>query len=1052
MSKDRQSSKLRADKITTDLYCVGAKDPDLRVFDIVMESEYGTTYNSFLLKDKHNILFESVKAKFYDQLCARLDDILGEGEKLDYIVVNHTEPDHSGCVLRLMKERYPDAVVVGTAPAIRFLRQISNVPDFKFIQVPATGKTMNISSGKYTISFYPAPLLHWPDSMFSHIEELNVAITCDFFGSHWSFPEGSPFLSEILKKKLDNYGLEDYEDARQYYYDCIFGPFPSWVQNGLKIINNLIRPHIVCCSHGPILDGEFLLHTLKLYDTWSTTALTDSHIASSTPHFVVAYVSAYGYTAEMAKSVVQGIKESVDDVLSRSKSGKSIPIEIYDLVVDDIEMVKSRIEGCLALFLGTPTINGDALPQMKELAEAISPIRDRGLVCGVFGSYGWSGEGPDVLAGRIRALKLKMPVSPLKIEFRSSKEDIEKCRKLGNVVSSVSMGLVEEGESVDFVNPSSGSGAIISSSSSVKVDGKNHWWRCVVCNEVFYGVSPPSSCPVCGAGLESFVCADDEMKRKRGVRVCKKKEDSDLLETGSSSRRNSVCESEAEEDEIEEEDHARGKSIVIIGGGAAGLSAAKEARKESSVAIHLICREQLLPYNRTKLTSFVGGECIEQDLLLEQSYFYEEYNIQVHIGWQVASIDKEKKEIYMHPSKPVYKCADGPESQRDPELTTLSFDSLIIASGSSPFIPTFIPGIACSPKSLAKGVYVMRNMDDSERIAQAVREIGEGCHVALVGGGVLNLEAIPHFLHIPTVAKVTVYERADFIMCRQLDSVSSDMLEKVVRDKAWLIEKEHREKRGETVVRGSIENERLCMRKSVTVRGVVHGKEDGSPSAIQASYHNGREIVDKADVIVVSIGARPLVGFLEGSEVQLGKFGVKVDESMQCISTDGSSISGIFAAGDCSYIERRNLPTSWARAQKCGSIAGYNAVLHCCRICKCGCSAEGIPCHDGSIEQYEELAEDQSFAYMLHMWDIEIVSSGDATSIDPLKGSCLVRQSTCPKTGINRIIRIGFDSDGKASAIVCVGVKGDPVFKLLNSVWRGVGFEECRRVMNDLGF
>ncbi len=202
--------ELKSLKLKNDLYWVGSLDPNLRVFDIIMYTPYGTTYNSYVLKAKgKTILFETVKAKHFDSYLARLRDLNIDLNNIDYIVVSHTEPDHAGSVEKIL-ELSPNTKIIATQNAINYLKEIVNCK-FEYIVVKDNDK---IQVENKTLKFIEAPLLHWPDTMYTYIEEDEVLVTCDSFGSHYS-SEG------IVNTKIEN--KEHYMDALRYYYDCIMG-------------------------------------------------------------------------------------------------------------------------------------------------------------------------------------------------------------------------------------------------------------------------------------------------------------------------------------------------------------------------------------------------------------------------------------------------------------------------------------------------------------------------------------------------------------------------------------------------------------------------------------------------------------------------------------------------------------------------------------------------------------------------------------------------------------------------------------------------------------
>lgn len=387
-------------KILDNLYWVGALDPDLRIFDIIMESKYGTTYNSYILKgSEKTVLFETAKDKFSDQFIDRIKDVI-DIEEIDYIVVNHTEPDHAGSVAVLL-DYCPNATIVGTGPALRFLKEIANRP---FNALPVSdGDTLNI--GDRTIRFIMTPFLHWPDTMYSYVEEDKVLITCDSFGSHYC---DERVFNDVMEKEKEN----DILDSYKYYYDMIMGPFKPYVTQALDKIKDL-EINIVCPGHGLILRNEIQKY-LDLYKEWSVVKEREK------PSVVIAYVSAYGYTKKMAEEIAKGVS-----------SAGEIDVFVFDMVDEEASKVMEEIQSAKGILFGSPTIVGDALPPIWNLLISLNPVIHKGKLAGAFGSYGWSGEAVSNIECRLKQLRFKMPVPGLKINFNPSEEQLKQAYEFG---------------------------------------------------------------------------------------------------------------------------------------------------------------------------------------------------------------------------------------------------------------------------------------------------------------------------------------------------------------------------------------------------------------------------------------------------------------------------------------------------------------------------------------------------------------------------------------------------------------------------------------------
>ena len=383
-------------KITEDLFWVGALDPNLRIFDIIMETKFGTSYNSYLLKGSDGIaLFETVKEKFFDEHLDKIRSIVNL-EDINYVVVNHTEPDHAGSVEKIL-EYAPNATVVGSTLAIKYLSEIINKP-FKS-KVVKDGETLSL--GNKTLKFISAPQLHWPDTMYTYVIEDETLITCDSFGAHYCD-------ERVLKSAIEDSKEDDYIEAYNYYFRMIMGPFKPFMLKALDKIKDLNLKYI-CPGHGLVLD-----HT-NLYREWCQPTKREKQ------SIVIPYVTAYGYTEEIAKEIKRGIEASNFDV----------DILMYNLVTADMNEVLNEINQCSGLLLGSPTLLSDTLPQIWTILSSLNPVIHRGLPVSCFGSYGWSGEALKNINERYKQLKLNIVSEPLGILFKPSEENLESAYNFG---------------------------------------------------------------------------------------------------------------------------------------------------------------------------------------------------------------------------------------------------------------------------------------------------------------------------------------------------------------------------------------------------------------------------------------------------------------------------------------------------------------------------------------------------------------------------------------------------------------------------------------------
>ncbi len=381
-------------EITKGIYWTGSLDYNIRVFDVVMYTEYGTTYNAYaLVGSEKTALIETAKAKFFDEYIERVKQVC-DPAKVDYIIANHTEPDHTGSLIKMI-EMNPEVTVVGSMSAIRFLKNIANC-DFKSMVVK-DGDTIDL--GGKTLKFILAPFLHWPDSMYTYCVEDSVLFTCDSFGCHYC-------SDKIFNDLVDG----DFDIAYKYYFDVIMGPFKSYVLQALDKIKNLDLKY-VCTGHGPVLRKD-IDKMLEKYRVWSTP------VKPERPSIAIAYVSSYGYTETLAKAIYEAVSEL----------GK-FEVNLFNLIDCDKNKAFEAASSADGILLGSPTLIGNMLPPIWEILGTFNPVIHKGKLAGVFGSYGWSGEAISFTEERFKQLKFALPVPSFKTILKPSDEDITKVKE-----------------------------------------------------------------------------------------------------------------------------------------------------------------------------------------------------------------------------------------------------------------------------------------------------------------------------------------------------------------------------------------------------------------------------------------------------------------------------------------------------------------------------------------------------------------------------------------------------------------------------------------------
>ncbi len=378
-------------KLRENLYSIGVLNPGLRVFDIVMTSPYGTSYNAYLLTGEKNVLIETVHLDYWEEYRANIESIVPL-ESIDYLIMNHNEPDHSGSVARLLS-LCPNLTIICTQAGKKHLEDIINQK--LNCRVVKLGDTLEL--GDRTLEFYPSPMLHWADSMFTFSPKDETLFTCDFLGAHYCEPT-------MLDTGV-HYPVA-YMDQVENYYNCIFGPFKPHVLAGLDKIDALSpTPTLVCPSHGPCLT-ESIQRVKTLYRSWSALVCRERKLAA------VLYCSAYGCTSKLAEAAADALRQ------------KGLDVELRDVTFTPLEESAGLANECDLLAVGAPTINRDAPKAIWDVLTSIDAVNSKGKPALAFGSYGWSGEGVEMLRTRLQQLKFSVADTGVRAIFTPTEENL----------------------------------------------------------------------------------------------------------------------------------------------------------------------------------------------------------------------------------------------------------------------------------------------------------------------------------------------------------------------------------------------------------------------------------------------------------------------------------------------------------------------------------------------------------------------------------------------------------------------------------------------------
>ncbi len=382
--------------VTDQVHWVGVLDKELVTFDVVMETKYGTTYNSYFIDADKKAVVETVKEKFWPVYEAKLRQLMDPAE-LSYIIMNHTEPDHSGCVSKLL-ELAPDATIVGSGNAIRYLKDLMSTP-FKSIQVK-DGDELDL--GNKTVRFISAPNLHWPDTMYSYLVEDKVLFTCDSFGAHYA--------DDRMYDDL----VGDWDDAFKYYFDVILKPFSKFMLKAIERIRPL-EIDVVATGHGPILRSTWR----KYVDLSERYAQEELDLPQKTRVYIP-YVSAYHKTGALAEAIARGIQTHTE-----------LEVMMQDIEHTSLGEIDMQVAMSSGIIVGCPTINQNILLPIYRLFAVINPLRDRAKLAGGFGSYGWSGEGMKMIRSNLENLKLQYTEDDVFVKFTPDETDLDRAFNYG---------------------------------------------------------------------------------------------------------------------------------------------------------------------------------------------------------------------------------------------------------------------------------------------------------------------------------------------------------------------------------------------------------------------------------------------------------------------------------------------------------------------------------------------------------------------------------------------------------------------------------------------
>ena len=380
------------------VYWVGVVDWNLRDFH-GYETRRGTTYNAYLVVDEKTALVDTVKYPFKNLLADNIRRVTSL-ENLDYVIVNHVEMDHSSSLSYIMQHAKNATIVTsrrGKAGLVKYYGE--NEWNFQIVK---TGDELSL--GNRTLRFVEAPMLHWPDSMFTYLQEDKILMPNDAFGQHLA-------TSQRFDDEVDQAVLMD--EAAKYYANILM-PFASLIIRKIEELPKLnINPRIIAPSHGVIWRS----HPSKIvnaYLEWSK--------GKTSNKAVIVYDTMWGSTQKMAMAICDAIAE------------KGIEVHVYQMRRSDFAEILKEILEAKAVVVGSPTVNGSMFQTISAFLRYVTGLKPKGKIWAVFGSYGWGGGAVRAMTEHLKTAGFEVLEPGLQVQYAPTLEELRKCRELGEKI------------------------------------------------------------------------------------------------------------------------------------------------------------------------------------------------------------------------------------------------------------------------------------------------------------------------------------------------------------------------------------------------------------------------------------------------------------------------------------------------------------------------------------------------------------------------------------------------------------------------------------------
>ena len=387
-------------ELTKGVFWVGVVDWAIRKFHgHELSTHRGSSYNSYLITDEKTVLVDTVWGPFQDQLIQNISEVV-DPAKIDIMVANHAEVDHSGSLPAVMRYAPNAAVVVSQRGKESIEGHFHQPWNFRAVK---TGDKINI--GKYDLVFVEAPMLHWPDSMFTYLTGKNILMPNDAFGQHYA--TAFRFNDQVDEEEL-------YEEALKYYAN-ILTPFSGLVLKKIEEVLSLnLTVDMIAPSHGVIWRKD-PLQIAKKYQQWASQEPEKSA--------VILYDTMWDGTRHMAEAIGHGL------------AAEGIPHKVFHVGVSDRNDVITEVFKAKAIIVGSPTFNQGLLPTISPILEDLKGLKFQNKIGAAFGSYGWSGESVKILEEHLNHCKIPIVAEGVRAKWQPKPDDLASCQELGHKVA-----------------------------------------------------------------------------------------------------------------------------------------------------------------------------------------------------------------------------------------------------------------------------------------------------------------------------------------------------------------------------------------------------------------------------------------------------------------------------------------------------------------------------------------------------------------------------------------------------------------------------------------